>query len=111
MLFGLTKAGHSDILDSEGFQILYRIEIVLRFGRHCKCRPACLYGNHKRHERVQLILKALKLPLHPPPTQVPWHVKFMERYGIDPLLCPCCKKSQMVLLKIIFTHKDMVKRE
>ena len=95
----------------EGLEFIRRFEQHILPRRFCKIRSYGLYGNHKRHERVQLILKALKLPLHPPPTQVPWHVKFMERYGIDPLLCPCCKKSQMVLLKIIFTQKDMVKRE
>ncbi len=95
----------------EGLEFIRRFEQHILPRRFCKIRSYGLYGNHKRHERVQLILKALKLPLHPPPSQVPWHVKFMERYGIDPLLCPCCKKSQMVLLKIIFTQKDMVKRE
>ena len=94
-----------------GLEFIRRFEQHILPKRFCKIRSYGLYGNHKRHERVQLILKTLKLPLHPPPTQVPWHVKFMERYGIDPLLCPCCKKAQMVLLQIIFIRKDMVKRE
>ncbi len=94
-----------------GLEFIRRFEQHILPKRFCKIRSYGLYGNHKRHERVQLILKTLKLPLHPPPSQVPWHVKFTERYGIDPLLCPCCKKAQMVLLQIIFTRKDIVKRE
>jgi len=93
------------------------MEFIRRFEQHilpkgfCKIRSYGLYSNHKRHTRVKVILNALQLPLHPPPTQVPWQVRFMERYGTDPLLCPCCKKSQMVLVQIVFNRKDEVKRE
>ena len=93
-----------------GMEFIRRFEQHILPRRFCKIRSYGLYGNHKRHERVQLILKTLRLPLHPQPTQVPWYVKFMERYGIDPLLCPCCKKAPMVLVQIVF-RDDIVKRE
>jgi len=93
-----------------GMEFIRRFEQHILPKRFCKIRSYGLYGNHKRHARVQLILKTLQLPLHPPPTQVPWHVRFMECCGTDPLLCPCCKKSQMVLVQIIFNRKE-VKRE
>lgn len=94
-----------------GMEFIRRFEQHILPKRFCKIRSYGLYSNNKRHTRVKGILKNLKLPQHPPPTQVPWHVRFMERYGTDPLLCPCCKKSQMVLVQIVFNRKDEVNRE
>lgn len=94
-----------------GMEFIRRFEQHILPRRFCKIRSYGLYGNFKRHLRVNAILKTLNLPQHPPPTQVPWQVRFMERYGTDPLLCPCCKKSQMVLVQIVFNRKDEVKRE
>jgi len=92
-------------------------EFIRRFEQHilpryfCKIRSYGLYGNHKRHERVNMVLKVLNLPQHPTPSQVPWHIKFMQRYGTDPLLCPCCKKAQMVLVQVVYNRKGVVKKE
>lgn len=94
-----------------GMEFIRRFEQHILPRRFCKIRSYGLYSNNKRHTRVKGILKNLKLPQHPPPTQVPWHVRFMERYGNDPLLCPCCKKSQMVLVQIVFKRKNEEKRE
>jgi hypothetical protein len=94
-----------------GMEFIRRFEQHILPRRFCKIRSYGLNSNNKRHTRVKGILKKLKLPQHPPPTQVPWHVRFMERYGNDPLLCPCCKKSQMVLVQIVFKKKNEVKRE
>lgn len=94
-----------------GMEFIRRFEQHILPKRFCKIRSYGLYSNNKRHTRVKGILKNLKLPQHPPPTQVPWHVRFMERYGNDPLLCPCCKKSQMVLVQIVFKRKNEEKRE
>jgi hypothetical protein len=58
-----------------------------------------------------MVLKKLNMPQHPTPSEVPWQVKFMERYGTDPLLCPCCKKAQMVLVQIVYNRGGVVKKE
>lgn len=92
-------------------------EFIRRFEQHilpryfCKIRSYGLYGNRKRHARVNMILKRLHLPEHPVPCRMPWQVKFMERYGSDPLLCPCCKKAQMVLVQIVHNPRGAVKKE
>jgi Putative transposase/Transposase zinc-binding domain len=90
------------------------MEFIRRFAQHilprrfCKIRSYGLYANHKRHTRVNMIMEALGKPLHPPHTQVPWHIRFIERNGTDPLLCPACKKAQMALLRTVHGNKGEV---
>lgn len=79
--------------------------------RFCKIRSYGIYGNHNRHTRLCMILKELKYPQHPPPVSLPWNLLFMERYGKDPLLCPSCKRSQVMLMQIVFNRKSNMKRE
>jgi hypothetical protein len=92
-------------------EFIRRFELHILPKRFCKIRSYGLYTNHNRHTRITSILKTLQKPLHPPPTKVPWHLRCMERYGTDPLLCPCCKKAQMVLIQIVFVQKHVVKRQ
>jgi len=116
---GTVAFNYKDYADNDKVKpmTLPATEFIRRFGQHilpkyfCKIRSYGLYGNHKRHARVNMVLKALNLPQHPTPSQVPWHVKFMERYGSDPLLCPCCKKAQMLLVQIVYNRRGVVKKE
>lgn len=115
---GLVTFGYKDYADEgKSKQMsLPGMEFIRRFEQHilpkhfCKIRSYGLYANHQRSTRVNHILEVLKKPTHPPATKVPWHLRFMERYGTDPLLCPCCKKAQMVLIKIVRVQKHEVMR-
>lgn len=102
--------GKSKQMSLPGMEFIRRFEQHILPRRFCKIRSYGLYANHQRSTRVNSILKALEKPTHPPATKVPWHVRFMERYGTDPLLCPCCKKAPMVLMHIVTFQKHVVIR-
>ena len=111
---GQVTFGYKDYADEGKTKqmVLPGMEFIRRFAQHilprgfCKIRSYGLYSNHKRLTRVNMILKAQGKPPHPPAVKVPWEVRFMEKNGTDPLLCPCCKKAQMVLLRIVFGGKE-----
>lgn len=79
-------------------------EFLRRFAQHilprgfCKIRSSGLYSNHGRRTRITGLLEQLDVPQHPEPASMPWHIRWMERGGTNPLICTCCKEGQMVLI-------------
>ena len=80
-------------------------EFLRRFAQHilprgyCKIRSSGIYANHGRRTRIAALLEQLDVPQHPEPVSTPWHVQWMERSGVNPLLCTCCGEGQMVLIE------------
>jgi hypothetical protein len=64
----------------------------------CSKRSSGIYANHGRRRRIAALLEQLDVPQHPEPVSTPWHVQWMERSGVNPLLCNCCGGGQMVLI-------------
>jgi hypothetical protein len=85
----------------EGEEFLRRFSQHILPFRYCKIRSSGIYCNHGRSKRIKEILIAMGVPLHPPKVEIPWNIRFMERSGKDPLLCPCCNKGKLVLLEIV----------
>jgi len=86
-------------------------EFLRRFSQHilpkgfCKVRSAGIYTNHGRKKRIEALLQQLRVPRHPEPAIVPWHVLSMERTGVNPLVCAHCKKGTMQVTDIILPQK------
>lgn len=85
-------------------------EFIRRFEQHIlprgfvKMRHYGLLGNYKRKERINKVLKIIGLPLHPPNVKIPFHIRFLEKFGVDITLCPDCKKGKLQLINVAFPN-------
>jgi len=83
-------------------------EFIRRFAQHIlpqrftKIRTYGYLANRNRHQRINDVLKKMKLPLHKGLAKIPLQVFMNERYGIDMLQCPCCKNKTLQLLKTVY---------
>ena len=83
-------------------------EFIRRFEQHIlplrftKIRTYGYLSNRNRHQRINEVLKKMKLPGHKGLVKIPFTLRMMERYGIDMQECPCCKKKTLQLLKVFY---------
>ncbi len=83
-------------------------EFIRRFTQHIlpqrftKIRTYGYLANRNRHQRINGVLKKMKLPLHKPPVKIPIQLFMMLRYGVDMMQCPACKNKTLQLLKIYY---------
>ena len=83
-------------------------EFIRRFEQHIlpkgftKIRTYGYLGNRNRHQRINDVLKTMKLPLHKGLVKIPLPLRMMERYGMNINQCPCCKQKTLQLLKIFY---------
>ena len=86
-------------------------EFIRRFEQHIlparftKIRTYGYLANRNRHQRINEVLKKMKLPLHKGLVKIPLELRIMERYGIEVKECPCCKQKTLQLLKIFYPSK------
>jgi hypothetical protein len=86
-------------------------EFIRRFEQHIlprrftKIRTYGYLSNRNRQQRINEVLKKMKLPLHKERVNVPVQVRMIELYGIDILECPCCKSKSMQLLQVYYPWK------
>jgi len=91
-------------------------EFLRRFAQHnlpkgfCKILSAGIYSNHGRLTRMETIQKKMQMPLHAKPVVVPWHIRCIERTGINPLVCPYCKKGTTHVLEIVKPLIGVIKK-
>ncbi len=88
----------------EGKEFLRRFEQHLLPKGFVKIRCYGYLGNYKRKQRINELLREMKLPVHAPVVKVPLTVCILERYGVDISLCPCCKKARLELLYVRYAH-------
>lgn len=87
-------------------------EFIRRFEQHIlparftKIRTYGYLSNRNRHQRINAILKKMKLPLHKGLVKIPLELRMIERYGIDLQQCPCCKQKTLQLLRIFYPWKQ-----
>ncbi len=97
--------------DQQKQMTLSSAEFIRRFTSHIlprrftKIRTYGYLSNRNRHERINAILKQMKLPLHKGMVKVPLELKLKERFGILISQCSCCKKETMELLKVYYPWK------
>jgi len=82
-------------------------EFVRRFTQHIlppryvRIRHYGFLGNYKRKERLQEIVKKMKIPPHAPKLDLPVSVKNLLMSGCSERKCPKCKKGNLVLISVV----------
>jgi hypothetical protein len=83
-------------------------EFVRRFTQHIlpkgftKIRTYGYLSNRNRHQRINEVLRKMKLPQHKGLVKIPLQLRMIELYGIDVDECPCCKQKTLQLLKVFY---------
>jgi len=86
-------------------------EFIRRFQQHIlpkrftKIRTYGYLANRNRHQRINGVLKSMKLPLHKGLVKIPLEITMKEQYGIDIQQCPCCKGKTLQLVHIYYPWK------
>jgi Putative transposase/Transposase zinc-binding domain len=86
-------------------------EFIRRFEQHIlperftKIRTYGYLSNRNRHQRINEVLKKMKLPLHKGLVKIPLQIRMLEQFGIDTAECPCCKNKTLQLVKIFYPWK------
>ena len=86
-------------------------EFIRRFEQHIlpkkftKIRTYGYLANRNRHQRINEVLKSMKLPLHKGLVKIPLELKMQLHYGININECPCCKGKTLQLLKVFYPWK------
>jgi len=87
-------------------------EFIRRFEQHIlpvrftKIRTYGYLSNKNRHQRINKVLKKMKLPSHKGLVKIPLELRMIERYAIDIKECSCCKNKTLQLLKIYYPWKQ-----
>ena len=87
-------------------------EFIRRFEQHIlparftKIRTYGYLSNRNRHQRINTVLKNMKLPGHKGLVKIPLEVRMMERFGINIKECPCCKQKTLELGKVFYPWKQ-----
>jgi hypothetical protein len=91
--------------------VLEAKEFIRRFEQHIlpkkftKIRTYGYLANRNRHQRINEVLKSMKLPLHKGLIKMPLELRMKELYGIDMTECPSCKRKALKLVQIYYPWK------
>ncbi len=110
---GTVTFGYKDYADDNkqkqmtlgGTEFIRRFEQHILPERFTKIRTYGYLCNRNRQQRINKVLKKMKLPLHKGLVTIPQHLYIMERYGFDITECPCCKAKTLQLLKVYYPWK------
>jgi hypothetical protein len=81
-------------------------EFIRRFEQHIlpvrftKLRTYGYLSNRNRHQRINEVLKKMKLPLHKGLIKISLPLRIMEHFGIDMTECPCCRNKTLQLVQV-----------
>ena len=89
-----------------GSEFIRRFEQHILPERFTKIRTYGYLGNRNRHQRINEVLKKMRLPLHKGLVKIPLQVRMLEHFGIDMNECPCCKNKTLKLVKIFYPWKQ-----
>ena len=98
--------GNQKQMTLTGDEFIRRFEQHILPERFTKIRTYGYLANRNRHQRINEVLRKMKLPLHKELVKVPLQVHLLERFGIDMEQCPCCKNKTLRLLKIYYPWKQ-----
>lgn len=85
---------------------LQATEFIRRFEQHIlperftKIRTYGYLANRNRRQRINEVLKKMKLPLHKGLVKIPVQVRMAEQYGISVTMCPSCKNKTLQLVHV-----------
>ena len=83
--------------------VLEAKEFIRRFEQHIlpkkftKIRTYGYLANRNRHQRINEVLKSMKLPLHKGLVKIPLELRMKEICGIELTECHCCKGKKLQL--------------
>jgi hypothetical protein len=86
-------------------------EFIRRFEQHIlperftKIRTYGYLANRNRHQRINEVLRKMKLPVHKGLIKIPLQIRMLEQFGIDMDECPCCKNKTLKLIKVFYPWK------
>jgi hypothetical protein len=111
---GTVTFGYKDYADGDKQKqmTVTTAEFIRRFTQHIlperftKIRTYGYLANRYRHNRINEVLKKMKLPLHKGLVKIPIAVRMLEQYGIDMAECPACKNKTLQLIKIFYPWKN-----
>jgi hypothetical protein len=89
-------------------------EFIRRFEQHIlperftKIRTYGYLANRNRHQRINEVLRKMKLPVHKGLIKIPLQIRMLEQFGIDMDECPCCKNKTLKLIKVFYPWKQAV---
>jgi hypothetical protein len=88
-----------------GSEFIRRFEQHILPERFTKIRTYGYLANRNRHQRINEVLKKMKLPLHKGLIKIHLQIRVLERFGIDMDKCPCCKSKTLKLVKVFYPWK------
>lgn len=87
------------------------IEFIRRFQQHIlpkrftKIRTYGYLANRNRRQRINDVLKSMKLPVHKEVVKLPLSITLMVQFGLDITECPCCKNKTLQLVQVVHPYK------
>lgn len=85
-----------------GSEFIRRFEQHILPERFTKIRTYGYLANRNRRQRINEVLKKMKLPLHKGLIKIPLQVRMKEQFDIDMDECPCCKNKTLKLVKVFY---------
>lgn len=82
-------------------------EFIRRFEQHIlperftKIRTYGYVANRNRRQRINEVLKKMKLLLHKGRIKIPFQIRMLEQFGIDMNECPACKNKTLKQVKAV----------
>ena len=86
-------------------EFISRLEQHILPERFTKIRTYGYLDNRNRRQRINEVLRKMKLPLHKELVKIPIQVGMLEQFSIDISECPCCKNKTLQLIKIFYPWK------
>jgi hypothetical protein len=99
-------AGNQKEMTLTATEFIRRFEHHILPPRFTKIRTYGYLSNRNRHQRINEVLKKMKLPLHKGLIKIPIELRLMEKYGINTQICPCCQQSSLKLIRIFCPWKQ-----
>ena len=96
--------GKRKLLKLTGSEFLRRFSQHILPARFVRIRHYGILGNYKRKERLKAILEKFKVPKHPEKLKVPTNIQNLLRFGRSHILCPKCKKANLILTQIVLPN-------
>ena len=96
--------GKRKLLKLTGNEFLRRFSLHILPARFVRIRHYGILGNYKRKERLKAILEKFKVPKHPEKLKVPTNIQNLLRFGRSHILCPKCKKANLILTQIVLPN-------
>mgnify|MGYP001088837661 CR=1 FL=1 len=96
------------LLELRAYYLIYKPKEYLfngyRPGKRYSVRSTYGYlANRNRHQRINEVLRKMKLPPHKGLLKIPLQLRLADQFGIDMEQCPCCKNKTLKLVTVSYS--------